>query len=155
MEEATISSQYQPYILKRYEYLTLLLNEHQRYLGRAVAWLSRPGDMQRFSGLWAGELVELQLITREYESVLDRVGWKPDHINYSMLGNFFHEHSGHGHMHIIPRYAPRPQALSFASITFEDDRWGKNCTPETPMNVPHDVITAITAVLRDELEKKN
>ena len=122
-------------------------------MGRAVAWLSREGDMQRFSGLWSGELVELQYITREYEAALDRVGWKPDHINYAMLGNFFHEHAGHGHMHIVPRYAPRPTPLTFMRTVFEDDRWGKHYAPATPMEVPRDVLTAIVAVLQDELEK--
>src|SRR3989344_926004 len=110
--------------------------------------------MQRFSGLWSGELFELQYITREYEAALDRVGWKPDHINYAMLGNFFHEPAGHGHMHIVPRYAPRPTPLTFMRTVFEDDRWGKHYAPATPMEVQRDVLTAIVAVLQDELEKK-
>ncbi len=82
MQREEIAPKYQPYILKRYRYWTLLLNEKQRYLGRAVVWLMRPGVMQRFSGLTQRELLELQLITKEYERVLDNIGWKPEHMNY-------------------------------------------------------------------------
>jgi diadenosine tetraphosphate (Ap4A) HIT family hydrolase len=148
-----IEPQYRPFILREYNYWTLLLNERQRYLGRAVLWLARPGNMQRFSLLSHEELSELQLITQEYERALEAVGWMPDHMNYAMLGNFFHEHNGHGHMHLIPRYAPRKSPLTFMGVTFNDDRWGQNYTPETPMRVSPVILDAIVAVLRVNLEK--
>src|SRR5688572_30681845 len=126
MDRVEIGAKYEPFVLKEYQYWTLLLNESQRYLGRAVVWLARPGDMQKFSGLWAGELVELQLITREYEAALERVGFKPDHMNSAMLGNEVQVHNGHGHLHLIPRYK---EPREFMGVSFVDDRWGKNSAP--------------------------
>lgn len=153
LERVAIEAQYQPFILKEYNYWTLLLNEKQRYLGRAVVWLARPGNMQRFSDLYCGELTELQLITQEYERALSDVGWVPDHMNYLMLGNFFHEHSGHGHMHLIPRYAPRKSPLVFMGVTFNDDRWGQNYTPETPMQIAPAALDGIVVALKEKLKK--
>ncbi len=69
-----------------------------------------------------------------------------------MLGNFFHEHGGHGHLHIVPRYAPHAKPLVFMNMVFEDDRWGKNYTPETPMEIPRDVLAGIITTLKDALE---
>lgn len=149
--ERVHDSQYRPYVLKEYEYWTLLLNENQRYLGRAVAWLARAGEMQKFSGLWAGELVELQHIAQEYEAALEQLGWKPDHMNYAMLGNDFHLHAGHGHMHFFPRYK---EPREFMHVTFVDDRWGKNYAPATPFELHKEVLASIVAVLQDELERK-
>lgn len=142
---------FRPFILKEYPHWTLLLNERQRYLGRAVAWLTRPGKMQKFSGLSQRELLELWRITKKYEAALDAMGWKPDHMNYTMLGNFFHEHAGHGHLHIIPRYRPE-HAIEFMGVTFADDRWGKNCSPETPMTTPPEVIAGLVAALKKKLK---
>jgi diadenosine tetraphosphate (Ap4A) HIT family hydrolase len=107
--------------------------------------------MQKFSGLWAGELVELQQIAQEYEAILEQLGWKPDHMNYAMLGNDFREHTGHGHMHIIPRYK---EPREFVKVTFVDDQWGKNYAPETPFELHKEVLMSIVAVLQDELERK-
>ena len=72
-----------------------------------------------------------------------------------MLGNLFHEHNGHGHMHIIPRYAGMPRPPSFMGIWFEDDRWGQDYTPETPRTIPHTVLSAMVELLRKELAKKS
>ena len=151
MRRVEIERRYQPFVLKHYRYWTLLLNERQRYLGRAVAWHLRPGSMQRFSALSQRELVELRHITRQYEGVLNEMGWKPDHVNYAMLGNFFHEHDCHGHLHIIPRYRPRANPPAFMGITFEDDRWGKNYTPETTANIPARVLAELVRILKEKL----
>lgn len=146
-----IALEYRPSILKEYKHWILLLHERQRYLGRAVIWLARPGEMQKFSDLMHDELLELQVITREYEDVLKRMGWRPDHMNYMMLGNFFHEHGGHGHMHVVPRYAPRITPLVFEGVHFSDDKWGKNCTPETPFALSSEVFQKLVAALRNQL----
>lgn len=147
----TIDAKYLPSVLMEYKHWTLLLHERQRYLGRAVIWLARPGGMQKFSDLTHDELLELQIICRRYEYALDKIGWKPDHMNYMMLGNFFHEHAGHGHMHIVPRYAPRITPLTFNGVLFSDDKWGKNCTPETPFVLAPEVYRGIVVALRKEL----
>ena len=152
MQRVEIEPKYQPFVLKHYRYWTLLLNERQRYLGRAVVWLARSGKMQKFSDLLKCELLELQRITQAYEVALQKVGWRPDHMNYAMLGNFFHGHEGHGHLHIIPRYRPRPYPPVFMGVTFKDDRWGKNCWPETPMNIPPEVLAGLVAALKEKLQ---
>lgn len=150
MKRVEQKARYLPFVLKEYRYWTLLLHERQRYLGRAVAWLARPGEMQKFSGLSQRELLELRQITPQYEAALGNMGWSPDHMNYAMLGNFFHEHGGHGHLHIIPRYRPGHTPI-FMGTTFVDDRWGKNYTPETPMNVSGEVLAGLVAALKKQL----
>ncbi len=152
MQRVAIVPEYQPFILKEYHYWTLLLNEQQRYLGRAVLWLARPGGMQRLSGLSSNELAEMRSICETYERILDQVRFCPDHMNYAMLGNYIHEHAGHGHVHIIPRYMVRENPPMFMGVTFEDDRWGKNCWPETPRPVAREVIDGLVALLREKLK---
>jgi diadenosine tetraphosphate (Ap4A) HIT family hydrolase len=151
LSRVPVALEYRPSILKEYKHWTLLLHERQRYLGRAVVWLARPGQMQRFSDLTHDELLELQTIIREYEHALLEIGWNPDHVNYMMLGNFFHEHGGHGHMHIVPRYAPRATPLAFDGTVFCDDKWGKNCTPETPFVLLPEMFQKLVSVLRTQL----
>lgn len=139
---------YQPSVLKEYPFWTLLLHERQRYLGRAVVWLARAGDMQRFSGLLPEELLKLRDITQEYEAVLDKLGFKPDHMGYSMLGNEMHLHKGHGHMHVVPRYkGPR----EFKGVTFVDDRWGSNHSPEMHFDLEPGIRVALIETLKAEI----
>jgi diadenosine tetraphosphate (Ap4A) HIT family hydrolase len=138
---------YDQWILRDYRYFQLFLNIDQRYLGRAYAWLTRAGDMQRYSGLSIEELLELHLIVREYESVLRRL-WLPDHMNYAWLGNEFKSHKGHGHMHFIPRYmAPR----TFKGVEFVDENWERNYAPYNTFQVPDEVLVAIRDELRGAL----
>jgi diadenosine tetraphosphate (Ap4A) HIT family hydrolase len=47
-------------------------------------------------------------------------------MNYAWLGNLFHEHGGHGHMHVIPRYAV---VREFLGAEFKDERYGDNYVP--------------------------
>jgi hypothetical protein len=70
-------SEYDRYVLKKYEHFSLFLAQDQHYLGQAYAWLNRPGTMQRYSQLTAEEMVGLQKIAKEYEDVLERL-WSPD-----------------------------------------------------------------------------
>ncbi|MBI5470517.1 hypothetical protein HY968_04355 [Candidatus Kaiserbacteria bacterium] len=122
MSRHSIAPEYQWSILKEYEYWTLLLYEKPSpFLGKAVIWLAREGEMQRYSELTLDELKELQIVLKEYEAALERL-WKPDHMNYMWLGNLFNEHGGHGHMHVVPRYKnPR----EFDGVEFVDSRYGK------------------------------
>lgn len=126
MPRHTIEPKYQKTIIKEYEHWTLLLHDNPGpYLGRAVVWLARAGGMQRFSDLAPHESLELTRILKEYEHALHAV-WKPDHMNYAWLGNLFHEHGGHGHMHVIPRYAV---VREFLGAEFKDERYGDNYVP--------------------------
>ncbi|MBI2109429.1 MAG: hypothetical protein HYT93_04650 [Parcubacteria group bacterium] len=146
----TYLPQYEPFVLKKYEHFTLFLHDDQYYLGRAYAWLSRPGEMQRFSQLTPQELNELKRIAEEYEKVLGNL-WQPDHMNYAWLGNMFREHKGHGHMHFIPRYkSPR----TYLGITFVDEQWGKNYPIKPDLKLPEEKLFAIRDAIRAEFSKQ-
>jgi diadenosine tetraphosphate (Ap4A) HIT family hydrolase len=149
MEEETHDAEYyKQFDIKRYTHWTLRLEERQRYLGQALAWLERDGEMQRLSSLTLDERAELwDVVLPEYEAAMQEL-WQPDHMNYTWLGNLFHLHKGHGHMHLIPRYKdPR----TFAGMDFADTRWGNNYVPYPQEAAPMDVRLAIRDALRDVL----
>ncbi|HVY72693.1 MAG TPA: hypothetical protein VG984_01415 [Candidatus Paceibacterota bacterium] len=144
MSEAPDPSFYEQFVVKRYQHWTLLVEEKQRYLGQAVIWLEREGDMQRLSSLSEDERAELwSAVLPEYESAVQKL-WQPDHMNYAWLGNLFLSHKGHGHMHVIPRYAT---SRTFNSVGFKDTRWGQNYVPyesqEQTIEMAHAVRDAL------------
>jgi len=134
-------------VLKEGPHWTLYLHQNQYYLGRAYAWLVRPGQMQRLSRLPPEELTSLQALQQLYERALNQL-WHPDHMNYAWLGNEFESHKGHGHMHLIPRYI-RP--VVFGEHTFTDERWGKNYAPYPVQIYSARLMFAIRDVLRQQL----
>lgn len=146
MEEKKDTEYYAQFDIKKYTHWTLRLNANQAYLGRAIAWLEREGDMQRLSSLTAKERSELwDVVLPEYEAALKKL-FNPDHMNYAWLGNLFHEHNGHGHMHLIPRYAsPR----EFEEMTFIDENWGHHYKIGDKKDVPIEIVFA----MRDAFQK--
>lgn len=139
-----IAPEYRDSILKEYEYWTLMLHGDQRYLGRAMLWLVREGTMQDLTEISLEEQAELFEAMKEYNETLTAL-FSPDKMNYAWLGNCFHEHSGHGHMHLIPRYkGPCP----FVGIVFSDDRWGENYAPYVPFETTQEVWKRIRNSLR-------
>lgn len=140
---------YFQYDVKRYKYWTLRVEEKQRYLGQAVAWLEREGDMQRLSSLTKEERAELwDVVLPEYEKAIE-VLWHPDHLNYSWLGNLFNLHKGHGHMHLIPRYK---DSRIFAGMQFEDNRWGTIYFPYGQDPAPKEVVLAVRDALAAKIQ---
>jgi len=139
---------YEQFIIKKYRHWTLLANEHQIYLGKAVAWLEREGDMQRLSSLIEDERKELwEELLPEYEAALQAL-FQPDHMNYAWLGNLFNEHSGHGHLHLIPRYAtPR----EFAGRTFADEKWGRHYEPRKGEEISIELAHAVRDAFRQHI----
>lgn len=136
--------------IKHYDHWTLRVEEGQRYLGQAVAWLERDGDMQRISSLNQIERYELwSKLLPEYEQAIERL-WQPDHMNYAWLGNFIELHNGHGHMHLIPRYK---HSREFSGITFEDGRWGKNYVPYAQEKRSLQTALAVRDALRKEIKE--
>jgi diadenosine tetraphosphate (Ap4A) HIT family hydrolase len=121
----SIDPQYIQNIVKPYRFWTLSVHGDQKYLGRSVVWLVREGEMQRFSAITDEEAAELRMVIKEYEAALTKL-WKPDFMNYAWLANNYHEHGGHGHMHLIPRYKDDRE---FNGRIYRDTRWGKNYTP--------------------------
>ncbi|TSC61807.1 MAG: Uncharacterized protein Athens041674_653 [Parcubacteria group bacterium Athens0416_74] len=143
----SLDESYTKWILKEYQHWTLLLHDEQRYLGRSYVWLVREGGMQRFSEISDEEAAELRGILREFESALKQL-WNPDFMNYAWLANLFHEHGGHGHMHLIPRYK---EARNFANTEFVDGRWGKNFSPSEPFEVEEDILVQIRDAMKAHL----
>jgi diadenosine tetraphosphate (Ap4A) HIT family hydrolase len=144
MKQRSLDEAYVQWVIREYTYWTLLLHDDQRYLGRAYCWLVREGQMQRFSEITKEEQDELRTILREYEAALSAL-WKPDFMNYAWLANLFHEHGGHGHLHLIPRYK---DARNVNGIEFVDGRWGKNFSPSEEFKPSKEVLVGI----RDQLK---
>jgi len=148
MEEKKGQEYYAQFDIKRYAHWTLRVNENQAYLGRAIIWLKREGDMQRLSSLTEEERKELwDKVLPEYEAALQEL-FKPDHMNYTWLGNLFHEHKGHGHMHLIPRYvSPR----EFEGMVFTDENWGHHYKIGEKKDVPLEVVFAMRDAFRKHI----
>ena len=140
----SLDQPYVQWIIKEYQYWTLLLNDDQRYLGRAYVWLVREGGMQRFSEITDVEYTELRIVMREYENALKEL-WDPDFMNYAWLANLFSEHGGHGHLHLIPRYQ---DSRTFAGIDFVDGRWGKNFSPYEALKPSEEILIQLRDALK-------
>lgn len=122
----------------------LQIHRDQRYLGRSVVWLtSRHVSNMPLESLSTGELQELFGIMRKFRVALNRL-WKPELINACWLGNNVHEHDGHGHMHLIPRYRTPPQ---YMGGIFRDERWGRNYAPYEPFRLRDADLFAIRDVI--------
>jgi diadenosine tetraphosphate (Ap4A) HIT family hydrolase len=143
----SIDEPYVKWIIKEYKYWTLLLNEDQRYLGRACVWLVREGGMQRLSQITDEESAELRLVMREYERAAEEL-WHPDFMNYAWLANLIHEHGGHGHLHLVPRYK---DARTFAGVEFIDGRWGKNFSPSEEFKPAENILIEIRDTLKEKI----
>lgn len=144
----SIDERFHPYIARSYIYWTLMISkEEQRFLGRALVWLVREGEMQRLTDLEPYEREELFLVMKDHEAALDRL-WKPDHMNYSWLGNGFEENGGRGHIHLIPRYK---EPRTFAGVVFEDHRWGETPWPYEPLPLNDDVLFKIRDAVKGQL----
>lgn len=141
-------SYYEQFVVRHYKYWALLIEEKQRYLGQAVAWLKREGDMQRLSSLLEEERKELwEKVLPDYENAIEEL-WQPDHMNYTWLGNYFHMHNGHGHMHLIPRYKA---TRVFGDREFADNRWGKNYVPYEQEALPIEVALSVREAFISQL----
>jgi diadenosine tetraphosphate (Ap4A) HIT family hydrolase len=151
MSRHNIDSKYEWSILKEYDYWTLLLHEEPSpFIGKAVIWLAREGDMQRYSQLSREELNELHIVLQEYETALETL-WQPDHINYMWLGNLFHEHSGHGHMHVFPRFKdPR----EFDGVQFVDKKYGNFHVPYEVPTFTRTQMELVRDAIKQELKKQ-
>lgn len=126
----------------------LYLHDDQYYLGRAYAWLvTRHVDLHRMTDLTPAEHLSLFSMCRKYEHVLDRL-FQPAMVNDAWLGNVITEHRGHGHLHLIPRYA-RP--VTHLGITFIDEQWGKNYAPNPSRTLPEATLFKICDTLKMQM----
>ncbi|HEX5774456.1 MAG TPA: hypothetical protein VFY28_00625 [Candidatus Paceibacterota bacterium] len=124
----------------------LYLNEDQRYLGRAYVWLkSCHRDFHQLGDLNPDDLEELMRILRTYHATV-RDLWNADTLNYGWLGNEYHMHRGHGHMHVVPRYAAPPE---FGGREYPDERWGQDYKPYDKLKLPRNELLSITDELKE------
>ena len=116
-----INDAYVPYIIKEYLNWTLLIHDNQSYLGRAYVWSMREAKIKRLSDISNEDRDELWRIIYKYKEALDTL-WSPDHMNFEWRGNDFKGHGGHGHIHLIPRYASERR---IDQRIFTDSEWGR------------------------------
>jgi diadenosine tetraphosphate (Ap4A) HIT family hydrolase len=149
LEERSLDSRFEQHIIKEYELWTLLINEDQAYLGRSIAWLARPGDMQRMSQLRDEEILELLVVIREHERAVEKL-WQPAHMNDAWLGNYVSLHGGHGHMHLIPRYTG---SRKLGTLIFSDSRWEMklNYTPQRRRILSNRSLFRIRDMIKDAI----
>ncbi|HYD93061.1 MAG TPA: hypothetical protein VEB18_01215 [Candidatus Paceibacterota bacterium] len=141
------SSKFRHLVICEYGPWRLYLAADQRYLGRAYAWLAaRHEDFHRLEDLYTEESEKLQDLMARYSAAVKTL-WGSDFVNYAWLGNEFHLHRGHGHMHLIPRYEAAPE---FGGRAFPDYRFGKNYAPYEKYEPPEELLFAI----RDALKAK-
>lgn len=143
----SIAPEFIPQIIKEYDLWTLMIHEDQRYLGRAVAWLVRPGQMQDYFDCTSEEKAELEILVAQYKRAMS-ILWQPDKYNYAWLANLHQLHGGHGHMHLIPRYK---EPRSFAGLEFVDGRWDQNCWPATVYEPPPEILYKIRDAIKVNL----
>ncbi|HEV7121272.1 MAG TPA: hypothetical protein VGN56_00440 [Candidatus Paceibacterota bacterium] len=128
----------------------IYLNPQQRYLGRAYAWLTtRHVPNHPVHDLAEEELKELMILLRLYDQTIHALGWNPQLVNYHWDGNEGHLHDGHGHLHIIPRYATPPV---FDGMTFPDMRFGKNHAPYEKLDLPEGLFFKIHDRISREIQ---
>ena len=142
------NEEYAPFLVLRNGTWCVYLHTDQRYLGRAYAWRTLHTDMSRLSRMSPDVWQYLQELLQTYEAALERL-WQPDHINYAWLGNDFVNHRGHGHLHIIPRYA---SARRFALRNYVDENWGGNYAPYHSYRPSEMERHAICNALRADIE---
>lgn len=143
----SIDAEYVDLIIREYENWTLMVHDNQNYLGKMIVWRVRPGHMQRFTDLTPAELMELQLVCRHAEFALYHL-FRPDHMNNEMLGNLFHLHGGHAHLHITPRYA---KPVLYRGREYIDLRWGRHPHIEGDKYFP---TRAELHALRDDIKHR-
>ena len=150
-EELVNSTRFAENVLAEYVSWRLYLHTDQCYLGRAYLWysgsLKKHKDNHDFSDLNFVERTEMQSVLERYRRALNAL-WQPDLVNYCWLGNEVSLHRGHGHLHIVPRYAA-PRA--FGGVEFLDKNWGKNYTPHPKPEYPRELILSIRNALKKKL----
>ncbi len=129
--------------IKEYEQWIVYLHQNQYYLGRMYIWARRENALD-FMEMNEEEKKELFKIGQELKKAL-LLSFKPDLINYAILGNV----AKHLHIHVIPRYSSN---RAFDGIKFTDRQWGKNYAPYNyDFKVPETSLLKIKETIKSVL----
>lgn len=138
---------YEPWVLATYDYWKVYLNIRDPSLfGRAYAWYT-PEHIDRMQ-LYEIEREHLdELIYRiipQHRLALGQFR-RPLAINCEWQGNETDEHRGHGHMHLLPRYAG---PVHFGQLVFTDPNPTRRHVPRK-MELSREQMLDIVDVLQD------
>lgn len=118
--------------VERFTSWTMYINPNQYHLGRAYLWLNtRHVDFHPREELTDYEEHELKVLMKFHRRVVTHL-WRPDLIEAVWVGDGYEKHRGHGHLHLIPRYAMPPKILDFGRpwLVFSDEEFGRNFSVE-------------------------
>jgi len=131
------------FIIKKFKYWTIYLNENQYYLGRVYIALNRHGSESTV------ELGKLEWI--EFKDIIDKITkivkklYNYNLMNYLILQN---KDRNHFHMHLIPRYE---SSRFFYGKEFKDELWGKPPIPTPKIEFDKELLMKIIIDLKKEL----
>ncbi|MDB5237595.1 MAG: hypothetical protein JWL88_697 [Parcubacteria group bacterium] len=110
---------YRPWVVARYPHWTLYLHEADQGLpGRMRVWLKRHLDEMDVSELKQHELDEFHYAIMPAIKKAVQTLWPCVRLNHEWLGNETHQHRGHGHYHVTPRYY---EPFKIGRRTFTDE----------------------------------
>ena len=130
------------FLIKKFEYWTVYLNENQYYLGRVYITLNRHGP-ESINDLTKQEWDEFKDIIEKVTKTLGSL-YKFDLMNYAMLHNTIRNHF---HMHLIPRYV---DTRIVHGEEFKDELWGKS-----PFSAPKkEFDEKLLMKIKEEIQKE-
>ena len=112
---------YEQLKIESYKHWDVYLHDNQCYLGRVFVLLREDTGVEDFLSIDGEIRDEFFQIGEEIKSAL-KILFHPDKMNYAALSIT----SPKLHVHLVPRYK---DSRTFAGLTFQDARWGKNYAP--------------------------
>ena len=131
------------FLIEKFTYWTVYLNENQYFLGRTYIVLNRHGPES------TTDLTNQEW--QEYKEVIDKVSkrlqtiYKYDLMNYATLQN---KDRSHFHLHLIPRYTT---VRKINNREFKDEIWGKPPFPSPTSEVDMNILMQIKENIQTQL----
>ncbi len=132
-----------------YPHWHLRIHLDQAYLGRSVLWRRKRGNAVSPTVLSVEERDESILIAALWEKAVTSF-WQPTRFNHAWLCNMTHEHGGHGHWHLIPRYS---EARRWRGKFFTDANPLGNYAPYKSSVVEREFLVLLRNDLREAMEE--
>lgn len=131
-----------------YDHWHLRIHLDQAYLGRSVLWRRKRGNAISPTVLSPRERDEAHYIMVQWEKAVMEL-WAPARFNHAWLANLTHEHGGHGHWHLIPRYE---ESRRWRGVCYVDERYGQNYVPYKPRLVDPKILRQLRDDIRGEID---